>query len=224
MKAMAVTGFVPNAFPAKHYTPGQAEALGERLKTALAGRICAFDPWKLEDCWAMKLVSPTTTASCSSPPTDRFVDPKHMVLSNAVLLQRYAWMAMAAVKHPDVDVFAWVEYTALKQRNVTEQVLINFVDTLEKKNFDAISLPGCWPKGPINDSDAHWRFCGSCVVCPSKYTGKLFSAISTVVALRTSMTDKLSWDMNTMAYVELLDVLPIRWYQADHGDTQFTNF
>ena len=45
-----------------------------------------------------------------------------------------------------------------------------------------------------------------------------------VVTLRTEITGRLSWDMNSMAYVELLDVLPIRWYRADHDKTQFTNY
>lgn len=227
MKAMAVTGYVTNAFPAKHLSVEQFKKLGDRLKNAIPGKIHAFDDnWKLQDCWAWPLMeeNPALMPSDANPPADRFHEPKHAAMSNIVLLQRYDWMRRCGELHPDVDVFAWIEYSVLKQRNVTEQVLQRFMQTLEEKSFDAVSLPGCWQKGPIDDSRAHWRFCGSCWVCPRKYLDGVFNAIRTVATLRTKMTGKISWDMNTMAYVELLDVLPIRWYSADHDETQFSHF
>ena len=226
-KVMAVTGFVPNAFPAKHLSEQQCRDYGNRVKEAIPGRIQAFDQgWKLSDCWAHKLYeeNPNLMPSDINPPTDRYSEPQHAALSNIVLLQRYEWMRLAAEMHPDVDVFAWIEYTVLKQRNVTENVIKNFMNTLEVKAFDAVSLPGCWNKSPINDSYAHWRFCGSAWVCPRQYINKVAEAIKTVATLRTRMNGKISWDMNTMAYVELLDVIPIRWYQGNHDETQFTNF
>jgi hypothetical protein len=45
-----------------------------------------------------------------------------------------------------------------------------------------------------------------------------------VASLRARLTGRLSWDMNTMAYVELLEALPVRWYPANHDQTQFTNY
>lgn len=226
MKAMAVTGFVPNAFPAKHLSLDGCRALGERVQNALHGRIHVFDDYPIDRCWAWGLLRENgqLMPSCANPPPDRFVEPRHMTISNIILLQRYEWMRMAAEQHPDVDVFAWVEYTVLKQRGVTEDVLRQFLDSLEQKAFDAVSLPGCWEKGLIDDSEAHWRFCGSCWVCPRKYTGSVFQAVSTVASLRARLTGKLSWDMNTMAYVELLDVIPMRWYAANHDETQFTHY
>ena len=226
-RAMAVTGYVANAFPAKHLSDEQFRALGGRLKHALAGKIHAFDDhWRLEDCWAWSLLkeNPALMPSDVNPPSDRFHEPQHAAISNIVLLQRYDWMRRAGELYPDVDVFAWIEYSVLKQRNVNEGVLQQFMQTLEEKSFDAVSLPGVHEKGPIDDSRAHWRFCGSCWVCPRKYLGKVFEAVRTVATLRARMTGKISWDMNTMAYVELLDVLPIRWYAASHDETQFANF
>lgn len=227
MKVMAVTGFIPNAFPAKHLSEQQCREYGNKIKQAIPGRIHAFDEgWKLSDCWAHKFYqdNPLLMPSDISPPADRYMEPQHEALSNIVLLQRYEWMRLAAELNPDVDVFAWIEYTVFKQRNVTEDVIKNFMNTLETKYFDAVSLPGCWNKGPINDSHAHWRFCGSAWACPRQYIEKVAEAVKTVATLRTKMNGKISWDMNTMAYVELLDVLPIRWYQGNHDETQFTNF
>ena len=146
-----------------------------------------------------------------------------MTLSNIVLLQRYEWMQMAAAEC-DADVFAWVEYTCLKQRNVTEQVLRTFVERLNATPCNAVTLPGCWPRGLIDDSDAHWRFVGSCWVCPRHLITPVADAVKTVASLRARLTGRLSWDMNTFAYVELLDCLPIRWYEAGHDDSQFLRY
>jgi hypothetical protein len=102
--------------------------------------------------------------------------------------------------------------------------LAGFADALERTPIDAVTLPGCWPKGVINDAEAHWRFVGSCWVCPARLAGDVYRAVREVVTLRTEMTGRLSWDMNSMAYVELLDILPIHWYPANHDQTQFTNY
>ena len=227
MKVMAVTGFVPNAFPAKHLTKTQCRVLGEKLTQALDGQIVAYDEgWKLRDCWANTLrnLFPPTIPATREPPSDRFAAPQDMVASNVVLLQRYEWMRIAADEYPDVDAFAWIEYTIFKQKGITAEVLQDFMAKVAASGYDAISLPGCWPKTPIDDSIAHWRFVGSAWVCPKKYVAPLADAIREVVTLRTHMTYKLSMDMNSMAYVELLDILPIRWYAANHDETQFTNF
>jgi hypothetical protein len=227
MKAMAVTGFVANPFPAKHLTGNQCAELGGRLKTALGSRIHAFDAgWRLQDCWAHRLLeaNPDLMPSCEHPPSDRFRTAADMTRSNIVLLQRYWWMRLAVQWYPDVDVFAWIEYTVLKQANVTEEVLQAFMDSLEQRPCTAITLPGCWPKGPVNDADAHWRFVGSCWVCPRHLAAPLFDAVETVASLRARLTGKLSWDMNTMAYVELLEALPVEWYPANHDHSQFANY
>lgn len=227
MKALCVTGFVPNAFPAKHLSVEKCRDLGNGLKAALGGLVHAFDQgWTLPDCWAYELLRrrPDLLPSCASPPADRFREPADMTKSNIVLLQRYAWMAQAAQWYRDVDVFAWVEYTVLKQRGVTPDVLAGFADALERHPCDAVTLPGCWPKGLINDREAHWRFVGSCWVCPARLAQPVFDAVRSVATLRADLTGRLSWDMNTMAYVELLDVLPVHWYSANHDETQFTRY
>lgn len=226
-RAMAVTGFVDSAFPARHLTQGQARDYGSRLKRALTGRVHAFDEgWELSDCWAHHLLeeNPNLLPTDENPPADRYAEPQDAARSNIVLLQRYEWMRLAAEQHPDVDVFAWIEYTVLKQRNVTESVLRAFVDALEQLPVNAITLPGIWNKSPINDRSAHWRFAGSCWMAPRQLLEPLADTVKTVATLRTRRTGRISWDMNTMAYVELLDVLPIRWYPGNHDETQFTGF
>ena len=144
MKALCVTGFVDNPFPARHLSQTDCRGLGDRLKAALGDRLLAFDQgWSLPQCWAHRLLeqNPGLVPSCASPPADRFASPADMVRSNIVLLQRYFWMAAAAAARPDVDVLAWVEYTVLKQRGVTGEVLAGFADALERTPCDAVTLP-----------------------------------------------------------------------------------
>lgn len=225
MKALCVTGFVPNAFPARHLTLDQCHDYGRRLRVACGDSLVVYDNWRIEDCWAYQLLAdnPGLMPSCANPPADRFCSPAHMTLSNIVLLQRFEWMRLAAAEH-DADVFAWVEYTCLKQRNVTEDVLRAFVERLQVTPCHAVTLPGCWHRSMINDADAHWRFVGSCWVCPRALVDKVADAVKTVASLRARLTGRLSWDMNTLAYVELLDCLPFGWYEAGHDETQFLRY
>lgn len=226
-KVLAVTGFVSGAFPAKHLTEAQCRDLGDRLKAALPDRLISFDnDWRLQDCWGWQLMknNPQLKPACANITADRFETPTHEAISNIILLQRFEWMRLAGIARPDVDAFAWVEYTIMKQRNVDPGVVQNYLDAIAKRPYDAVSFPGCWDKKLIDDSQAHWRFCGSTWVCPRAYLENVAHAVKTVATLRAQLTGKVSWDMNTMAYVELLDVLPIRWYAADHGAPQFTNY
>ena len=225
MKAMCVTGFVPMPENLQR-TQNSFRELGSRLISAIGPDLHVFDSWPIEDCWAYQLVrdNPGLLPSCSSPPPDRFARPEHMTISNVIMLQKFEWMRLAAETRPDVDVWAWVDYGIMKQRGVTKDVLRHFVDRLQTLPSNAVTLPGCWPKGVVNDEDAHWRFCGSCWVCPRQLVPQVADAVKTVAGLRARLTGKLSWDMNTMAYVELLDVLPVYWYPANHDETQFTHY
>jgi hypothetical protein len=225
MKAMCVTGFVPMTQNLQR-TPDEFRALGQRLISAIGPSLHVFDRWQINDCWAYQLLrqNPYLKPSCDNPPADRFADPQHMTISNVIMLQKFEWMRLAAQSHPDVEVFAWVDYGIMKQRGVTEDVLRKFVELLHSGPCREVTLPGCWPKMPINDAEVHWRFCGSCWVCPRHLARRTFDAVQTVASLRARLTGKLSWETNTMAYVELLDILPIRWYRADHDASQFLEY
>jgi hypothetical protein len=225
MKARIVTGFVPDAFPAKHLSQEQFRSLGARLKDAAGDCLMAFET-PFAECWVpQKLDLRQLLPSCANPPADRFATPQDMVRSNAVLLQRFQWLYEAAAADDDAEVLAWVEYSALKQTNVTEDVIRQFArDLQEVKPFDGVCAGGCWPIGPINDSEAHWRFVGSCFVVHADWVLDLYEAVREVVLTRTSITGRLSWDMNTLAFVEILNVIPFKWFKANHDETQFLNY
>lgn len=223
MTTKVFTGYFP-AFPAKHLSEAQFRALGKKLIDA-ADPLVFGDKYSVENCWAsqyLKLI-PDLMPSDRAPAPDRFKTPQDMVRSNIAILQRFQWLAMAAAD-PEVDTWVWLEYTIMKQPGVTAAVIQKFLKDVETRKFDAISIPGCWPKGPMDDGAICWRFCGSAWVCPRKYARILWESVQAVVDLRTSATRTLSWDVNTLAYLELLDILPIRWYQGDHNATQLTNY
>lgn len=224
---MAVTGFVEDAFPARHLDQAAFRSLGAQLKDGLGPRIVAFDEgWSLPDCWAHQFLDahPDLRASDPNPPSDRYSDRRDALLSNIVLLQRFEWMRLAAERYSDVDVFAWVEYSVLKQSGVTVDVVRRYLDTIEQVAVDAVTAPGEWPLSPVDDSRIHWRFAGSTWMCPRELVAPLADAVRDVVALRAARTQTLTWDVNVLAFVELLDVLPFRWYRGGHDQTQFRGF
>jgi hypothetical protein len=225
MKARIVTGYVPDAFPAKHLSQEQFRSLGERLKVAAGDCLMPFET-PFDYCWLPQARSVEhLLPSCLNPPADRFATPQDMVRSNAVLLQRFYWLYAASRADPDAEVFAWVEWSALKQTNVNEDVIRQFAQDLQDvKPFDGVCAGGCWPMGPINDSEAHWRFVGSCFVVHADWVKELYEAVRGVVTTRTTITGRLSWDMNTLAFVELLSVIPFKWFAANHDEKQFLNY
>ena len=226
-KVKVLTGYF-NAFPAKHLSEDQFRALGNRLIETVGDTNIRMmgAGYMLSDCWAHKFLveNPLLLPSDRHPAPDRFATPADMVASNIVILQRFEWLRMAALIDPDVDIWVWLEYTIMKQPGVTGPVIKKFLEDVALGEHAAVSIPGCWPKGFIDDGAICWRFCGSTWVCPHYLVPSFSQGAKTVATLRTRSTGMISWDVNTMAYLELLDVVPIRWYQGNHDQTQLTNF
>lgn len=225
MKVKMFNGFVPNAFEAKHQTSDQMQNWISRLRA-----VAPVEHFRtqLQNCWAYDMVRDigpqVRSADHPNEPADRYASPQDAVISQIVLCQRFQWLSDAAAAQPDVDIWAWVEPTIFKQRGVTEPVIERFLNEVEDAPFDAISLPGIWPKQLIADCIAHWRFAGSVWVCPAKHAKKVTETMRTLITLRTRLTNRLCWDMSSWAYAELLNILPMRWYPGNHDETQFTGY
>ncbi len=224
MTTRVFTGYFP-AFKAKHLTEDQFRSLGGKLVAATDAMEFGIG-YALDSCWASRFLAenPSLKPSDRSPAPDRFETPMDMVRSNIAILQRFEWLAIAAKRHPEVDNFVWLEYTLFKQPGITEDLVKEFLRTVDEHPHDAISIPGCWPKQPIDDGAICWRFCGSAWVCPAQYAAELYHAVKHIVKLRVRATGTISWDVNTLAYLELLDLLPIRWYPGNHDATQLINY
>jgi hypothetical protein len=146
------------------------------------------------------------------------------VISQCVLHQRFRWLMEAAMDQPSVNTWVWLEPTIFKQRGITGDVIRQFLQDVETYPVDAISLPGVWDKVPVRDHINHWRFCGSAWVCPRKYVGPVWQAVATLVPMRTRLTHRICWDNSTWSYLELLNILPMRWYPGNHDETQLTGY
>jgi Glycosyl transferase family 90 len=74
-------------------------------------------------------------------------------------------------------------------------------------------FPGCWPKGVMWDS-VNWRFCGGF------FLGDTTSLLNFYEVYRREYPrmPKLTWEVNTWAYLESLGV-HFDWYAADHNKT-----
>lgn len=226
-KVKVLTGYFP-AFPAKHLSEDQFRGYGNQLREVVGdGNIRVMGAgYTLSDCWAHQFLvdMPLLLPSDRNPAPDRFINAGAMVASNIVILQRFEWLRMAALIDPEVDVWVWLEYTIMKQPGVTGPVIKKFLDEVAQYDYTAVSIPGCWPKAPVDDGAICWRFCGSTWVCPHHLVSAFSKGAKEIIAWRTRATGTISWDVNTMAYLELLDVVPIRWYPGNHDETQLTNF
>ncbi|CAB4372025.1 MAG: hypothetical protein F2947_08155 [Actinobacteria bacterium] len=226
-KILVVTGHVPRAFPSRHLSFEQFRGLGDQLKLAAEGRILVFDGDRaVEDLWAHRLLvaNPDLMPADPDPPADRFDGPADAVTSNIVCHERFEWVRRAAELHPDIDVFVWIDYSVFKQPGVTAEVIRDYLDAIERTPVDSVTAPGVWPKVAIDDSRPHWRFVASTWMCPRELVVPLSDLANLVLEVRATHTGKITWDANTLSYVELLDVLPFRWYPGDHNETQFRGF
>jgi hypothetical protein len=225
-------GFVRNPFNVIHQTSDQMKEWLEKLREA-APTMVTFELDNLENTWAYNdVVLPVErltghevlSADHPNEPADRYKTPRDAVRSQCLLHQRFAWLQDAVRFDPSTDIWVWLEPTIFKQRGVTRDHVEQFLRNVEAFPLDAISLPGMWPKVQIVDHIAHWRFAGSCWVCPKKYALPVWRVVRPLVELRTLETNRLCWDMTTWAYVELLNVLPMRWYPGNHDETQLTGY
>lgn len=224
-KVRVFNGYVKDAFPAKHQSHDTMVRWMTELRKAVPDLVTFYDP--LDECWAWKMVqaSPRPVYSADHPnePADRYATPLDAVKSQCVLHQRFKWADRMAEMFPE-DTLVWLEPTIFKQRGINEHHIHSFLDDIEYLPFDAISLPGIWEKQPILSHVNPWRFAGSTFVCPAKYAHHAYEAARWITALRMDLTDRICWDNATWAYLELLNVLPIRWYPGNHDETQLTGY
>lgn len=224
IKVRAFNGFVPDAFPAKHQSMQQMEAWRSQLREATD--VLELQT-SIEHCWAYDAAEkfgPLYSADHPHEPADRYATPRDAVISQCVLHQRFFWVTQAVLIDPSVDIWAWIEPTIFKQRGVTAAVIQQFIEDIEDHPVDAISLPGVWDKRPVVAPVNHWRFCGSAWVCPRKYAESAFRVAMVLTAMRADLTKRICWDNSTWSYIELLNVLPMRWYPGNHDETQLTGY
>jgi len=204
-------------------------ALGAGLIDALGpyeGLIFDSDQNKVEGTWLAQYLrsGQNITHSVADNPA------KNTLAYHCVQHEKLAWLAGAA--EGDVlgaasnatrpaDTYVWIDYGILHVPGVTAAVIRSFLDRIS--SFGAsVLMPGCWPRREVPHDIPCWRFCGGLIVVPRPLL-KLFVRVAQATAVRQIMsTRNVEWEVNTLARVELLDQVPITWYEADHDQTMFT--
>lgn len=152
--------------------------------------------------------------------------PKNTVEYHCVQHQKFIWIyeayKNAVLEHPDN--YIWIDYGILHVPGVTLDTVLRYLRRVAA--FDPgtdISIPGCWPKADVIGGEYPvWRFCGGLMKVPASLVPKFCVSAMTLAAYQMKKTRRAEWEVNTLARLEQLDLLPIRWYQADHNSTMFT--
>lgn len=216
-----VTGFVP--IP-NHPRPIEEYAkLGEQLYEV--DHPTSFVHQNVETCWLFKFLQwkPQLNGVCAqadNPKKNTF--PYHIVQH-----QKTEWLSDVAYMDPVPDVFAWIDWGIFSVPGVTAAVIYEFLRRAAHER--AIVIPGCWDKpaslADIPDLTPCWRFCGGLWVVPREYIMELDNAMKREAMEYITRTGIVSWEVNTLARVELKNPsLPIWHYKADHNETMFTNY
>lgn len=210
-----VTGFIPlidSPKTVEKYAELGAKLLGVGHPIAL----CEQDG--TAECWLYKYLEFTgIKPTCSVGDNTR----KNTAGYHMVQHQKTLWMVHAAYRDPVPDVFVWIDFGIFGVPGITAAVIQEFLRKAEKEQ--GMSAPGCWAKGPIDDKNPCWRFCGGVLVCHRRYLFELDMAVRMEAMCHIRETNNVSWEVNTWARAEKAG-LPLWWYPADHNETMFTNY
>ena len=214
LKLKVVTGYIP----IQDHPRSAAEygALGEQL-AALKAPIQPFYG-NVTSTWMFTMVQ-----NLPFGPTWSVADnpQKNTLAYHCVQHQKFQWLFDAAKMDPVPDTFIWLDYGICHVPGVNTGVINDFLADVRREDF---AIPGCHSRADIRDDVPCWRFCGGLFVVPREYIGPLKNFVQAMSLLHCSATKNITWEVNTLARVEQTDKLPIRWYQADHNQTMFTNY
>ncbi len=215
--AKIVTGFVP--IPRHPRSSEEYGKLGEHFKEL----VFPIHPFyeDIEDCWLTRYLRKHEIHPNHSEGDN---PQKNSLPYHIVQHQKFEWLCKAAMYDRRPDVFIWMDYGIWHVPGVTPKVVREFLH--EVKAFD-LAIPGCWKSGDpriesVGDDFPNWRFCGGLMVVPRNQLIPLYKRVRQAVAIKLSLKHHITWEVNTLADVE--QFLPIRWYEADHNETMFTEY
>jgi len=221
---VVVTGYV--RLPDHPRGHEEYERLGALLGELRGAPVLPFR-CSLEDCWLDEHTRDRDVAHAVADNPRKNTRAYHVVQH-----QKTAWLLQAREIEPRADVLVWLDYGIFHQPGVTSRVIDDFLRAVHSRPVFAI--PGAWERvvepttGRVLSSGAadwpDWRFCGSSLVVPGDLVRGFHEAVRSVTLERLVRDNYLTWEVNDWAEVERRGSLPIRWYKADHDQTQFTNY
>jgi len=197
-------------------------ALGKQL-AKLSCEKDVVEQFPLECCWLNQFLdhpkfSEVETASNGNKVKDT---RDYMVVQH----EKVEWLRDAAARHPDTDVFVWVDYGIFRLTDVVRSDLEFF---MKKAKYETgVSIPGCWERSDdIPFGRICWRFCGGAMVVHRSCLDALGKELKARAKRTIVEQGMIEWEVNTLARVEADGNLPfkIQWYRADHDRTMFTNY
>lgn len=215
VRARLVTGYVP--IPDHPRTAAKYGMLGEKLGGVPVPKKAYYD--QVQNLWLYKYVKSLGFV----PAISQHDNPaKNTLAYHCVNHEKTAWLAQAAAEDDKHDIFVWVDYGIFNLPGVTNQVIYEFMESLDDK---AIYAPGCWNPNVVEASFPCWRFCGSVLAVPRKYVTQLDHAVREEARVHIRSTKNVEWEVNTWARVEnrRKHKLPWHWYKADHNGSMFTH-
>lgn len=148
---------------------------------------------------------------------------KNSLTYHCVQHEKFAWLSAAHTVWTEFDQYIWLDYGILHVPGVTVEVISEALH--HAADFGVVTIPGCWPdtKQAIPLMHPCWRFCGGLMVVPKTLVKPFAGAAITAAMKNALITGVVNWEVNSLAQVERGAEIPIRWYQADHDQTMFTN-
>jgi hypothetical protein len=221
MKIKVITGYVPiPGHPRSAKTYGE---LGDKLNGLID--VCKVRPFydTLNNCWMTKFLDgyPVKCAPASADNKE-----KNTIAYHCVQHQKFEWLLRAMEEDNEPDTFVWIDYGIYSVPGMEREPIVDFLRRIKKND---LAIPGCWTRfdprcESVGDFFPNWRFCGGVMVVPRRDIPMLHNAIKLMAAKRITQTQIITWEVNTLYRVEKENVLPIRWYQADHNPTLFTGY
>jgi len=196
--------------------------LGEKLLAAIDGyEALVFDgpEQTVAQTWMAQALKgmPNITRSVADNPE------KNTLPYHCVQHQKFGWLSAAKMLDTEdpAQMYVWIDYGILHVPGVTPEVIQKYLARIDNCG-GAVTLPGCWLIGDVPHDRPCWRFCGGLMAVPSPLV-KIFTRSAMGVAMRQiSATRNVEWEVNTLARLEALDEVPMKWYKADHDQTMFT--
>lgn len=227
MKVKVVTGYIP--LPVRNMSVEQFRANGKRLLDCLPCPVTVFDEPDIDGCWAKQFLDHLhlpLVPSANNVPADRFPSPAVMAMSNIIQNQKSEWLFTAASKDSRPDVFVWIDYGIFKQQPMKEQEIVDFIHKLEAQDsLDEIVAPGIHPQ-PVDVDPGEFcdRFCGSVTMVPSSLVSAYHDSMVSLAQALIRASGKIEWEVNYIARLEHIGILPLRQYRCWWDGSQFTNY
>jgi len=216
-----VTGFVP--LPNHPRLEAEYRKLGERLRDLPVPKrdmASLMVEMRLEHCWLHQFLrwrDKEVTWSVSDNPR------KNTLEYLCVQAQKAEFLSEAARGFERADIFVWVDFGIFHLPGMTEEIIVDFMR--RAKHETMITIPGCWDRNyEYNDDHPCWRFCGGVMIVPRQFIFEFEAEWKREYIRWINETDRLSWEVNTLARMEARGACVLNWYKADHNTEIFTRY